>query len=537
MLFLFHLAQATAMRAKPYSVFLLLWVCHLCGGLRAQSFDLAVERLYEVPNAHVRSLPPADKVSATVRLSSDGAYLFLYVHVRDRRVQRHPRVDLSDHIELWLGLPAEAYPADFEYSLHPRYVQAPPMTTRGESTGKPRLFSSYAEYAPKLTLSDFVQNHDYPQQDEGRVPPAKSLRLQEVPYGLMKFALFADERPAVWLNQAEMGAVESVLEQKMGQVLEGITYQVNRQDSDGYEIHARIAPAALGFVVLPELERINVLVQVHDAAQPGQSVRPVLSTMPPPSQRHASVEHPSSFNRLRLQRPLYTNFTTIPDYMLQKVEYHPICVYTDQGWVATGIDVDPLIYREQVASQSLTEVGIMPQRFSYDVKYQEETPIEVLTVEETYVNQLPRQRNHILMQGQTLSTERIRDLVAEPTEVQNQFFRFPDGEMGAILRSNASVDPYGWGPCGTCIQETIRIWRVTRNRKQLLLDIIQGDGPNAYCQIQNLLLREYYLLRIDWVKPGEILVLRLNHRYLTRKKRIKVSWEGDGSGIKVEPID
>ncbi len=525
------------MHAKPLSVFLLLWLSHFCGGLHGQNFDLAIERLYAVPSSHVRSVPESEEVSATVRLSSDGAYLFLYVHVRDRRVQRHWQTDMADHVELWLGLPAEAYPKDFEYALHPRYVLAPPMTTRGGPQAKPRLFSTYAEYASQLSLSDFVNNHDYPRKNEGMVPPANTLRLQEVPYGLMKFALFPDGRPAEWLNQEEMAPLEQVLQQSLGDAPAGITYQVTRQDPEGYEINARIAPAALGFVTLPEVERLNVMVQIHNASIPGQPVEAALSTMPPTEKNQRSVEHPSGFNHLRLQRPLYTNFTTIPDYMFQQAGYHPLCVNTAKDWMATSIDVDPLIYRQQEASHSLTEVGIMPQGFRYDVEYLDQSPIEILKVDETYVNKLPKQRSYILMQGQILQTERIRSLVAEPTEVEDQFFRFPDGEMGAILRSNTSVDPYGWGPCGTCIQETIRIWRVTSSGKKSLLDIIQGDGPNAYCQIQNTLLREYYLLRIDWIKPGEILVLRLNHRYLTRKKRIKVSWDADGSHVKVEAID
>jgi hypothetical protein len=526
------------MHARYPVFFLILWIASsFYSGLYGQNFDLALDRLYPVARSDSRDVntPDAENVSASVRITSDGAYLFLYVHVRDSRIQNHPQVALADHVELWLGLPVEAYPPDFEYNLHPRYITAPPMNTRDGGVGLPRFFSVYSEYAARLELGDFVSNHDYPQSDPGRVPPINHLTASEVHFGLMRYALFPDGRSAVHLNRNQVQPIEAALQHSLGSVSQEVSYKVTRSDDQGYEINARISPAALGFAILPEVSRLNVLVRVYDALRPGEQARPVLSTMP--VKREEVVNNPGNFNALVLNRSLYTNFTTIPDHVFRQTGYHPVCFYTDRGWMATGIDVDALVYREQQASQSLTEVGFMPQPFTYDEETLAGIPIETLSVDVNYVNELPKKKQYILIHGQTLETELVRSVVAEPSRVRNQLFRFPDGAVGAILRSNTSADPYGWGPCGICIEETIRIHRVTAQGKQVLLDIYQGDGPNSYFQIQGIVLPDYYVLEMDWIKSGEILVLRLNHRYRTTKKRIKVSWNADGSDVKVVVIN
>lgn len=514
------------------ALWLCLWLSSFHARLLGQHFDLALDRLYPVPQA---DMPPEGSLSATVRVASDGAYLFVYIHVRDAQVQHHAQTHLADHIELSLGLPAEAYPDDFEYNLHPQYVSAPDVSSRGSGEVRARLFSLYSEFAAGLSLSDFLDNHDYPRQGSEVAPPARTLRLSEVHHGLMRYALFPDERPPEHLNRDELTLVEETLGHQMGEVTPHVVYQVTRQDTDGYEINARLSPEALGFATLPEVSQLHLLVRVFDVARPGEAARPVLSTMP--AQREDMAEHPANFNRLRLQRPLYTNFTTIPDYVFRQADYHPVCFYAQPDWIATSIDVDALVYGEQQASQTLTEVGFLPETFAHGVQDLSGIQVERLAVERQYVNEMTKSHTYYLLMEQVLETERIKGLLGEPSQVQDQFFRFPDGAVGAIVRSSTSVDPYGWGPCGTCVEETIRIYRITRQGKEVLLDIFQGDGPNAYCQVREIMLKDYYLLETDWIKPGEILVLRLNHRYLTTKKRIKVSWKPDGTGLAVESID
>lgn len=503
--------------------------------MHAQDPDFALDRLYEIPSFRHRGpvSEAGSEVSAGVRFYCDGAYLLLYIHVRDENIYSESRPMYSDHVELSLALPDNAYPADFEYTLHPRYVQS----RSEDGTIAPRFFSLYGEYASRLELGDFLDSYDYPRQSPAMVPASEDLHIGDADFGVMKVALFPDGRDAIQLNQLELEPVENALSASLTESVGHITYEVSRQDPNGYELHVRISPEALGFVTLPELGQVRFLLQVFDAPSPEQKAEPILSTTAtsqdaPPSYRPV----PATFTQVHLQRPLYTNFTIIPDYIFNLTDYHPVCVYGDSSWTSIGIDVDALVYDEQHVSQSLTEVALLAQPFTYSFDPGENAPVEILRIDHNYINKLPTQLIYILIEDQLLKTERVRSLSPEPSQVSNEFFRFPDGATGAILRSNTSVDPYGWGACGTCIEESFQIWRVTKQDKQVLVDIQQGDGPNAYCQIQNLVFPNFYLLETSWIRPGEVLVLRLNHRYRTDKKRVKVSWQPDGSGVVVEEV-
>jgi hypothetical protein len=508
--------------------------CLLFGPLTGQGQSapaLEMDQLHRIEHAGERSVR-SSAVSANLKVFCDGAFIFLYIHVRDPQVHPDQQAAYADHVELSLALPDEAFPADFEYDLHPRYVQAPPQYTSRSQPSPPRFFSVYSEYAHELDLRRFTEDFDYPQQPTGQLPSPYDLQVEEVHFGLMRFALFPDGRPAQLLNRDELRPVEQVLRASLGDVAAGIRYQVTHHADGSYEVNARLSPQALGFVPLPELGKLNLMVDVMDVPVPGQRALPTLS-----SARYRQPGRPATFNQVRFQKPLHTNFTTIPDALFQAADYHPICFFSRQDWISTGVDVDALVYREHQASQALTEVKFTREPFHYDFLNVAGTPVESLTIDFDYVNQIPSTREYKLLHDYLIPSEQVRSKLANSHPIENEVFRFPDGELGVIMVDNSTFDPYGWGDCGTCIEERITIHRVTDRQRRVLLEINQWDGPDAYCQVGPHYLEDYYVDRTDWIQPGRILVLRLNHRYTKRKKRVKITWNQQGEAVQTTLID
>lgn len=490
--------------------------------------DLEIEQLYEVEGPRTRGLP----VSADLKFFCDGENLFLYLHVHDEDQILSDDASFSDHVEIWFALPDHAYPEDFEYELHPNYVVADPAPSGGRGEDEPRFFSIFSEYGDQVNLEAFVEGHDYPLNDNERVPAPSQLRSQEVHFGLVGFALYPDERSATLLNREELIPVEDALHARLGNVEAGIQYQVIQHPSGSYELNARISPEALGFVQLPELTEVSLLVDVVDVSSRGQRSQPVLSSSP-----YRKGHSPDGFNRIRFQTPLQTNYTTIPDRFFTQTGYFPVCFYSAQDWIGTGIDVDALTYRDHEASRSLAEVKFTREPFQYDRRNLNGAPIETLIIERDFVNEIPKRHQYTLLYNYLVETDQIMAFLANTSQVANTLFRFPDGNLGLILVNRLTSDPFGWGDCGTCVEENITLHRFTNGEEQELLSIYQTDGPIAYCQIGDRSYPDYFVESVGWATEGETLVLRLSHRYNDFRKRIRVSWNESGEEIEIFHMD
>lgn len=493
--------------------------------------DLELAQLYRVDEPRTRTLR-SPTLSADLKLFCDGKQLFLYLHVHDPRIILSPDVDFSDHIQLWLALPDRAFPSDFEYELHPNYVMAEPRPTRATDDDEPRFFTIFSEYGSEVSLQNFLQEHDYPSTGTAAVPDSRDLSLREVHFGMIGYALFPDERSPELLNRQELEPIEAALHTSLGQVEEGITYKVTHHSSGSYEVNAQISPQALGFVQLPEMSELAVMIDIIDVAGRGQRGRLALSSSPY-RQGHA----PNGYNQVRLQTPLQTNYTTIPNEFFEETSYFPICFFSGQDWVGTGVDVDALTYREYEASRSLAEVRFSRENFAYDRRRINGAPLENMVVEQKFVNEIPKRHQFTLLYDYLLETEQITAFLANTSAVSNSLFTYPDGALGLILINSLTVDPFGWGDCGTCVEEIITVHRLSEDEQRLLLEVYQTDGPVAYCQIENFRFDNFYVEAIDWIREGEIMVMRLSHRYQKEKKRVKVSWNPETKALDVLPIE
>ncbi|MEL6134176.1 MAG: hypothetical protein AAFR59_12505, partial [Bacteroidota bacterium] len=447
----------------------------------------------------------------------------------------HPHDDLTDHVRVWFALPQTAFPENFDYNLHPEYIST---ATAHTFDTPPRFFSIYGEYTQQVSLKKFKEEFDYPQphhrnQDTFFVPPPRQLQALEFHYGIVGYDLYPDERPATLVNQQQLGTVSQAIQTPLGNLTEGLRYKAEfTEGKDGYVINAQFSPQALGFVQAPNMQEIRLLVEIGSATQAGQSPEVLLS-----SNARPAIHWIESFSRIFLGNPLQTDVSQIPSYVFDKIDFRPIYIFGEQGWIASGVDVDGLVLGPQRTSQQLTEVLFYQQDINFSQENFENIPLETLSIDMQFVNQWDREREYTFVMDQILELE--RQLGVSPDQLlQADYFRFPDGGLGKISQFSSPLIPYAaWDSCPTCKMKTFRIQRIVPGVISDILSLKQINGPLKSIQVGNWVFDDFVLEDIEWVQKGRILLLGLGHARQKSKKRIKVSWEDDGSSPKLEQID
>mgnify|MGYP001209360684 CR=1 FL=1 len=497
--------------------------------LLAQRPDFSLDRLYPVAAATDRS--EGYPASASVQVFCNGSAVTFVIQVFDSHINLDPSPVYTDHVQLWLALPASSYPANFEFASHSDYVYYPDYM---RSHASPRFFSIYPEYAREVDIQRFVHGFDYPPdqsitQERLGVPLTRYLRQEAVHYGIVQYGIYPNRAPRL-LNREHHRAIEQVLRQPMADLTAALRYSVE-QDRGSYTINVEITPESLGFVSLPELAELRFMVDIMDTGSGGRA-RTAFSTA-----QNGVPGRPVTFNSVRFARPMRTNMTPVPDVFFRNTSYHPVMMRGAQGWIPTSVDTDALVYKERTASQALLEVKFFEQPYEYSSIDRQGISLHKLKTNYDFVNAVAEEREYLLLNDQLFSATRMRNSISPLDTLTSRFFRFPDGSSGLLIKENAPMDPYGWGNTGHLIEETIRIHRVTENRRQDILYIRQGEGQRPYCLIQGRDFPGYYVSKLDWIRKGEILVLILIEWDSGRLKRVKVSWGNDGSNVRVEAVD
>jgi len=498
-----------------------------------QKPDFAQDNLYVVSGS--RFISNENDISASTKVFCTGKYISIVIEVKDDVVKNMSDSYFTDHVELWFALPRSAYAGNFEYAMHPNYVYYQEGGNgRMWNEGTPRFFSVYSEYSSEVNLRDFVRGYDYPKlanfrttNSKLKVPRPEKLRKGRAYYGIVHYGLYPDQRSPVLYDKNNYKLVESAVNHKMGNIAGGLKYVAERTD-EGYIINARISTRALGFVTFPKMEQIRLMVDVVDTDYGGRRDTTLLSTS---SERVKGV--PATFNRVEFQRPLRTNYSDVPDITFNKIGVQPVYMYTRSDWQPTYVDTDALVYGYESVSDSLIEVKFSPLPMEYKTNRSGGFPSEVLALNYEYVNTIRNQLEYILVNGFVFKSEQVKESLGGEDTVRNSVFRFPDGVPGVILKDNLTVNPFGWGECGKCVEEIISIHRVASEGPREILSIFQGDGPNPYCQVQDLSFDDYYVAQLDWIDKGRLLVLNLRSWKSRARKRIKVTWDGDGTDVRV----
>lgn len=467
---------------------------------------------------------------AAVKLYSNDQHINILVEVYDDVMMLAQDFRISDHIDLWFALPSEAYPENFSFSLHPEYIYSQD-TKNGKGY---RFFSIYPEYSHRVELEKFKNRFDYPNIEFAsrkgyHVPLPRSLQKTQVDYGMVKFALPLDRLEPVLLNRENHRLWEKSMRIHLGDIEEGLTYTLDPWDK-GYVVNIQIAPKALGFIMLPQMDKLLFRVDIYDVDSPDRPANRMSTS------RNPMDEQPSTFAEVKLSKPLNTNHSNIPDNIFYKSKFFPLSIYTRNGWVESQVDTDVLIISDQIASRYLTEV--LFDRLTLD--FTEESLggqiVGRLFIRKNFVNEISRSREIISAMGSVISGEQSLAKGKLLDNDRSSFFRFPNGDLGFMLIERTVLDPYEWGMCKDCLDESVNIYRISNGKVDELLNIYQIKAQEVFCRIGIKTIENFYISDIDWIQKGRIMILRLNHIKFNLKRRIKVSWDYNGENVKVEEV-
>lgn len=538
-LFLFTTYSCTFSSAEFLSMRLIsLVVSHFvlsCLSLQvfAQKPDYLADSLFVVSGKEY--IQSKKDFSANVKIFCDGEYISLTAVIRDDVIENKPDNKETDHIEIRFALPQSAYPADFEYNLHPQYLYNPAAPDAKGKMQAPRFFSVYSEYASSVDATAFSKDYDYPsateiQNKKLRVPTAQNLKVARLDYGIVHFGLFPDQRKVVHYNKANYRLLEDAWGFKLGNFAEGVKYAVDKIEG-GYIISAQFSAQALGFVAMPKMEDLRFLIEVYDKDAQGKKATSILSSAN--SKENKTLRN---FKNLHFRRPLRTNISDIPDGVFMKLDFHPIYAYTDSAWVATSVETDMIAYKNEQLSKSLIEIKFMSLPLKYAAYEAGGTnSVKRLSIDKEFVNTKPKKLEYYIINNQIFESEVVKSKQRKET-LKNQTFVFPDGTAGLISKIRTPVNDYGWGSCANCVEEVISIIRVTKTDNKTILGIYQGNSGGEYCNIGELGFKGFYVSHLDWIQEGKILQLRLNSWRGTEKKRVRVSWKDDGSKVAVKEV-
>lgn len=498
-----------------------------------QHSDLRMDSLDRLPAGRSPAHAP---VEAKLEVFSYSNHISVVIQVSDPFIKTVRDRRYSDQVHLWLALPPSAYPPDFEYSLHPNYlVEERDRRNLRRAAPQKRYFSSYAEEREAVDLKSFRELYQdslvrATPPDSLYTPSYSKLRSQGIHFGLVQLALFPDNRPVEILNTDGLQAAEDACQLRLGDLRQGISYWADSLEGGGYQITAEIRPEALGFVQMPYQDRIRLLAEVWDARPGFGKAKPILS-----NSALGEPGLPATFPEIFLTQSLYTNITDIPDPLLEDADFFPIFVNEQTDWVPVQIDIDGLKIKSLHLSNSLTELRFARQALQYETQELPPYDIETLKIGQAYVNQVAQQRDIIRVNDQWLETSLLQ-ADSLPLTRQHEWFLFPDGALGLIVKGESARQPYGWGDCATCAEELLNIYRVEHNRIDHLLRIRQSHGQETFLQVKDLLYEDYFVRQYDWVSSGNIFVLRLESLEGVQDKRIKVAWQADSRSFAVVEV-
>ncbi len=521
----FNINESQNMRAVilVFSAYLLL-----PSAAKAQKPDFYEDSLFVVSGKeNIRNKWDA---KASVKLFCDGEYLSVTIDVKDDIIENKPDNLETDHVEVSFALPASAFPRDFEYNFHPKYIYSSGQSNPYEKTRLPRFFSVYSEYAPSLKMGSFLSEYDYPTAKDVKakkltVPYPENIKECTVDYGIVVFGLYPDKRSPILLNKNNFQILEKMWGYQIGDLLEGVRYVVDKTNY-GYTISAQFSVKALGFVQLPKMEEIRFMVDIIDKDGQGKATT-ILSTS-----QYRAKGVPVTFNNIRFKRALRTNISEVPDAVFNKLDFRPVYAFTDTGWIATSVETDMIAFGEQNMSKSLLEIKFskLPIRYA---SYEDlaKNNVKKLSVDTEGVNTNAKTSEYFIINGQVFESEIMKANKNKRESLYSHTFSFPDGSAGLILKNKTAYNPNGWGSCKNCYEEIISIIRIENGSTKTILAVYQGNTYTPYCQIGDKNYKGFYVYSLDWLREGKMLVFRLSNWDNTEKKRVKISWDDAGSKI------
>jgi len=440
-------------------------------------------------------------LSVKSKVYSPGDKIIIEVDVVDDKLVNQNDLNLSDRIELWLSLPLSEKDTIFNSSM-PISPLPPLYYFHIDTTDHNRPVYSFYSNAEEVPI-DFDT----------------SMKVNNF-YGQVHYALFPDNRKAVRLDKEKYEYLEKALGEKLGHVEQGVEYKWQATKT-GYKTTISLSPLAFGFVNIPEMNNLRMMIDVVDVDEDNR-----MSLLSSSSIRKAG--QPATYNRIDFTKSFKTNVTTIPTDLFDSLKFHPTVMFTSKGFWS-GVSTDRACI--QKGNCSIIQSVFLRTSFGYKKKRIGKHEVEELIKTEQKLYAPNKGKNYLIggtEDNYIINKKRFYSYRRSNWEEWNfkglkKEFIFPDHSVGLILFSHQGG--YGQDSCNAFVSKELRIVKVNEKESKELFKLIQDDCSHE-TYLGNQKISELVIDKIYWAKEGVMLIIEARIPAIGIKK-YKLTFQGD----------
>lgn len=523
-------------------LFLLTLILFLQFALTTQNQkpDFQLDQFY--PKWGAKNIESPTDIQASTKVYSDGEKIHIEVEVVDDMLVNDVDVLHTDHVEVWFGVGEyHLLDDDKDHTEKEDFFEA-----QLQSRDYPGCYVAERPAAPKYLIFEKLSSKHLEEINSDLLSMVDSVKILgwekyigDLPIeldftGITHFGLFPDNRTLSLYDRENYELFEKSTDYQIGDLTEGCTYSAKITDK-GYIIEASFTPKALGFVQLPSIKNLFIMIDVVDVDERG-SQETILS-----SSKNRTWGNKYSFNWVELQKPLNTNVVNIPKHLFEfdnsalskKLKFSPKLVYTQDGWKYYNSTATTLAGDWEIFRTHFTTYGYLPTSVNYKTDILKQGQISASQIE--FSETTPQTcRNFDFSQTsffQTLYKVHIiddkvalseRKLTCGDWKLDNleQIFVFADGTVGLITYSIDGC--YCRGTCGGCENLDIRIKKYKNGEFQEILRIEDDSCCSLGFQIGDNEYEEMSVKEVVWSKVGKELKIWIDDSWGENKQPIKV---------------
>jgi hypothetical protein len=456
--------------------FILQWICCSVYGQK----EFTSDSFYVQEGKE--SYKGAKDLSVKLKVYSTGNKIVLEADVIDDKLVTHNDPALSDRIELWLSLPLSKKDTIFN-SINAVTPQPPLYYFHVDTTDKNKpIYSFYSIAAGGLANID------------------TSVKVDNY-YGQVHYAFFPDNRRSVRLDKEKYEYLEKVIGEKLGHVEQGVQYKWESSKS-GYKVTISLSPLALGFVTIPEMNSLNMMIDVFDVDE-DKTISHISSS---------SIRFPGqvcTYSKIDFNKSFKTNVTTIPTELFDSLNFHPTVMFNEKGFWS-GVSMDRACIQKE--NCSIIQSVYLRSSFGYKKRKIGKQEVEELIKAEQKIYSPDKGKNFIIggtEENYIVAKKRFTSYRRSNWEEWNfkglkKEFTFPDQSVGLLLFLHEGG--YGEDSCSAVVSKVLRIVKVNEKEAKELFKLTQDDC-NHITYIGNFKINGLLIEKIYWVKEGAVLMI------------------------------
>lgn len=297
--------------------------------LSAQTPDFQTDHFY--PKWGAKNITSPTDIQASASVYSDGERIHIEVNVVDDILVNNADVLHTDHVEVWFGMPLyEIMDTSWYFSEQynaKHYFEKANLPKRHYCI-YPKKTNSWLDLPmPKVMLYDHFQYTGCMKfQKDLSCYRCNTLQTSNDFSGMTHFGLYMDNRPVHLMDRENYFLFEKATGYTVGDLTQGCKYQ-SELTANGYKVSATFDAIALGFVTLPDISHLRIMIDVVDVDATGKQ-ESLLS-----SATNRKWGNFTTFNTIKFKKPIQTNYTYLPsNFLIHKIIQPQFMVYSDEGW-------------------------------------------------------------------------------------------------------------------------------------------------------------------------------------------------------------